>query len=235
MIQATENNNYLMYANTLFSFFSGLNEGEGGFLMRTMRAKFSGYEQREFLDYLYKVLYNLCTNGFLTPKDVDGNNVLEGWINLTAKGYDHLMGGPLEVNKVDLNRYIILSDTDNKQFDDLWSLIGEQTKAPFYLKGPTYLNMIRPYLTEYVSDYTTYIEERRQKELSTSRRVWYRELYLKVPQTRKVDFFADLSYAVSLSYYFKEDEDGGLFDERIDIVDEEIKKLLPECQSLVSI
>ena len=44
-------------------------------------------------------------------------------------------GGPLTVNKVDFNQYILLSDADNKQFDDLWQLISEKGKALFYIKG----------------------------------------------------------------------------------------------------
>lgn len=143
--------------------------------MRTMRGKYSGFNERQTLDYLYKILFNLCINGFLEPKDVNTQFPLDGWINLTAKGSDYMQGGPLTVNKVDFNRYIQLFDPGNKQFDDLWALIGEQDKAPFYIKGPTYLNMIRTYLKDYVSDYMTYMDERRQKELSASRRVWYRE------------------------------------------------------------
>lgn len=86
-------------------------------------------------------------------------------------------------------------------------MIGEESKAPFYIKGPTFLSMIRPYLTEYVSDYKTYIDERKNLGLSTSRRVWYKELFCKVPPNRRQDFLNDLSYAVFLSFYYPEDTD----------------------------
>lgn len=207
MITPEENTTYLHYANILFDYFKGCKAGQGVFLMRTMKATYSKYEQRWMLDYLYKILYNLCVNGYLEVKDVTSQFPFDEWISLTEKGYDYLHGGPLTVNKVDFSQFIDSKDSDNKQFDNLWPLIGEKDKAPFYLKGPTFLNMIRPYLDEGVSDYMTYMEERKQKELSTSRRVWYKELYTKVPKQKRMDFLSDLSYAVSLSYYFGEDSE----------------------------
>ena len=235
MIQPVENTNYIGYANILFNYFQGCTAGQGGFLMRTMRGKYSGFNDRQTLDYLYKILFNLCQNGFLEPKDTHSQYPLEGWINLTEKGCDYLHGGPLTVNKVDFNGYIQFSNPDNKQFDDLWALIGEQDKAPFYIKGPTYLNMIRPYLTVYVSDYMTYMDERRQKELSTSRRVWYRELFLNVPSSKRADFLSDLSYAVSLSYYYPEEadeDDMSMFEEKLDSVEKAFQEEVPQLPAL---
>ncbi len=207
MIQPQENTVYKAYADILFSYFKGYKEGEGGFLMRTMRGKYSGFQERVLLDYLYKVLFNLCVNDFLEAKDEHSQFPLDGWISLTSRGVDYMQGGPLTVNRVNLNQYVSLDKPDSQQFDELWSMIGDGQSAPFYIKGPTYLNMIRPYLTEYVSDYMTYMDERRNKELSTSRRIWYRELYLKVSQDKKADFLNDLSYAISLSFYYPESVD----------------------------
>lgn len=223
MITPEENTTYIQYANILFAYFKECQPGQGCFLMRTMRGRYKTIEQRQLLDYLNKVLFNLCVNGFLKPNDVTSLNPLHGQINLTEKGYDYMQGGPLAVNKIDFSQYLNLDDPDDKQYDDLWVLIGEKDKAPFYLKGPTYLNMIRPYLKDYVSEYTQYIEDRTQKRLSTSRRVWYRELYNNVPPQKKKDFLSDLSYAVSLSYYYKEDtEDDDLYNKQLETVKAEI-------------
>ncbi len=209
MIQAKENEVYLKYANVLFDFFRQANclAGQGGFLMRTMRTRYGDTGRRTFLGYLYKILFNLCQNGFLEAKD--GLNNLDGWINLTESGADYLQGGPLIVNKVNLSQYIDLDNDEKKQFDDLWSLIGKDGEAPFYIKGPTYHNMIRPYISDYLPDYNQYMEERRQKEKSTSRVIWYRELYLQVKPENREAFLSDLSYAISLSFYYPEqiDED----------------------------
>lgn len=235
MIQPKENTVYKAYADILFSYFRGCKEGEGCFLMRTVRGRYQSFDDRILLDFLYKVLFNLCVNDFLDAKDAHSQFPLDGWINLTTKGADYLQGGPLTVNKVNLNQYVSHDNSDARQFDELWSMIGEQEKAPFYLSGPTYLNMIRPYSTEYVSDYMTYMDERRNKGLSTSRRVWYKELFLKVPSEKREDFLNDLSYAVSLSFYYPEEVDEDykeLFNEKLELIGEQISQEVPQLPEL---
>jgi hypothetical protein len=154
---------------------------------------------------------------------------------LTKKGADYLQGGPLTVNKVNFNQYVDFNKTDAEQFDELWMMIGDENNAPFYIKGPTFLNMIRPYLNEYVGDYMTYIDKRRNKELSTSRRIWYRELYLKIPVDKREEFLNDLSYAVSLSYINPEEVDAdyvSLYNEKLDVVEAEFAKEVPQLPEL---
>ena len=234
MINPVENQNYLRYANIIFSHFEGFKEGEGCFLMRILRSKYRGIGLQEELNMLHKILYNLCVNDFLTPKD-EGENWMEGFICVTEKGADFLQGGPLIVNKVDFNQYIVNEDDVRKQFDDLWSLIGKQESAPFYIKGSVFLNMIRPYIKEYIGEYMDYMAERTDKGLSTSRRIWYKELYEKVPNGKRKDFLADLSYAVSLSFYFKDhsdDEFDELFLERLEAIDDEVSTVIPELPEL---
>ena len=234
MIQPKENTVYKAYADILFSEFKGYREGQGGFLMRTMRGRYRTMNERIVLDYLYKVLSNLCVNGYFEVED-KSQYPLEGFIKLTAKGADYLHGGSLTVNKVNFAQYVSLENSEPQQFDELWSMIGDQDCAPFYISGPSYLNMIRPYLTEYVSDYNTYMAERRNKDLPTSRRVWYKELYFKVPADKKSDFLADLSYVVSLSFYCPEavDEDyEKLYNESLDSIGEEFKNEVPHLPEL---
>lgn len=102
MIKAVENTVYKKYVDILFAFFKGNREGQGGFLMRTMRERYTRIEDRDLLNYLYKVLFNLCDNGFLDFKDKSSQFPLDGWINLTAKGADYLNGGPLTVIRLTL-------------------------------------------------------------------------------------------------------------------------------------
>ena len=234
MIQPKENTVYKAYADTLFSEFKGYREGQGGFLMRIMRSRYETIKDMVVLDYLYKVLYNLCVNGFFEVEE-GSQHPLDGFIKLTDKGVDYLHGGPLTVNKVSLAQYVSLNAPEPQQFDELWSMIGDEQYAPFYIKGPSFLNMIRPYLTEYVSDYMTYMDERRNKELPMSRRVWYKELYFKVPSDKKADFLADLSYMVSLSFYYPEAVDVDyeeLYNERLDSLGEEFKREVPQLPKL---
>ena len=199
------NNTYIGYADTVFSYFNGMKEHQGCFLMRTIRAQFRNLAQQETVVMLSKIIFNLCVNGYLYPKDSASQHPLEGFMALTQKGADYINGGPLSV-KVDLNQYVSQDSPILQQYEDLWSLIGDQKKAPFYVKGTMYVNMIRPYLTVAIGDYMAYMDYRRHKELSTSRRVWYRDLYELIPQERRSDFLGDLSYAISLSYYYTEEE-----------------------------
>lgn len=233
MIQPKENSNYKAYADILFSYFKGMKKGEGCFLMRIMRGKYKTLEDRQLLDYLYKVLFNLCVNDFLDAKDTQ--HPLEGWISLTEKGADYLQGGSLAVNKVNFNQYVDFAKSDTQQFDQLWEMIGEERCAPFYIKGPTYLNMIRPYLKTYISDYMSYMDERRNKELSTSRRIWYKELYLDVPSEKRSDFLNDLSYAVSLSFYYPEEVDEDyqeLFNAKLESIGEQLEREVPQLPAI---
>ena len=233
MIQPKENTNYKAYADILFSYFKGMKKGEGGFLMRTMRGRYRSMEDRQLLDYLYKVLYNLCVNGFLEAKD--SQHSLEGWISLTERGADYLQGGSLVVNKVNFNQYVDFTMPDAQQFDELWKMIGDEKCAPFYIKGPTYLNMIRPYLKTYVSDYVSYMDVRRNKKLSTSRRIWYKELYLDVPSDKRPDFLNDLSYVVSLSFYYPEEVDEDyqeMFNAKLESIGEQLEREIPQLPAI---
>lgn len=235
MIQPKENTVYKEYADILFSYFHGMKEGQGGYLMRTMRGKYQSLEDCQLLDYLYKVLYNLCVNDFLDAKDVSSQHPLEGWISLTFKGADYLNGGPLTVNKVDFNQYVNFNDPETKQYDDLWAMIGEESKAPFYIKGLTFLNMARPYLNNYVGDYMSYIDGRRKSGLFTSCRVWYRELYLDIPSDKREDFLCDLSYAVSLSYFYPEEVDEDyeeLFNAKLESISEQLAREVPQLPAI---
>ena len=55
MINPIENQNYLRYANTIFSYFDGCKEGQGCFLMRLLRTKYHGIGQQEELNMLHKI------------------------------------------------------------------------------------------------------------------------------------------------------------------------------------
>ena len=71
------------------------------------------------------------------------------------------------------------------------------------------------------------MDERRNKELSTSRRIWYKELYLDVLSDKKTDFLNDLSYAVSLSFYYPEEVDKDyqdLFNAELESIGEQFER-----------
>ena len=102
--------------------------------MRTMRGKYSGFNERQTLDYLYIILFNLCINGFLEPKDVNTQFPLDGWINLTAKGSDYMQGGPLTVNKVDFIDAPAKPLNDNETLELVNKMASSNEKVLFVLR-----------------------------------------------------------------------------------------------------
>ena len=226
-----ENNIYLSYVDELFSYFQGEKEGQGFFLMRALNAKYRSQHERARLNLLIIVLFNLVQNGFLVAKD----GTLDGWINLTRKGADYLNGGPMTVNKVNFCQYLQLDKDTRTQFEELWELIGSQDTAPFYIKGSVFLNMIKPYLPCRLPDYMQYMEDLRTQEKSTSRRVWYYDLYAQVPKDKIEEFLGDLAYSVEIGYYFKEDDYAELeeyVNERILQTEDLIQSTVPEMPEL---
>ena len=197
-----ENINYLSYVGEIFSYFQGEKEGQGCYLMRIIRTKYRSQHEMARYNLLRIVLFNLIQNGFLDTKE----KTLDNWIYLTPKGSDYLNGGPMIVNNVDFTQYLQLDKDKRTQFDELWELIGIQDTAPFYIKGPVFLNIIKPYLTCRLPDYLQFIEDLRTHEKPTSRRIWYYDLYSQLPKDKIVDFLEDLAYSVKIGYYFKEDD-----------------------------
>ena len=197
-----ENINYLSYVGEIFSYFQGEKEGQGCYLMRIIRTKYRSQHEMARYNLLRIVLFNLIQNGFLDTKE----KTLDNWIYLTPKGSDYLNGGPMIVNNVDFTQYLQLDKDKRTQFDELWELIGIQDTAPFYIKGPVFLNIIKPYLPCRLPDYLQFIEDLRTHEKPTSRRIWYYDLYSQLPKDKIVDFLEDLAYSVKIGYYFKEDD-----------------------------
>jgi len=231
-MEKVENKAYLEYADIIFSALGTTKEGTGCFAWRNIENNFRAIQERPKLEKLRLTLHNLCVNGFLDAKD----GKLEGWINLTQSGADYLAGGPLTVNKVDFKQYVDLNEPADVQFNNLWSMIGEQGIALFYIKGPTFLNMIKPYIKEeYIPEYMQYMEDRRKNEQSTSRRIWYRELYKKLPSVSIPSFLDDISYAVKITYFFKEDDDLELkeyVEKKLEQTEDLIQSCVPELPSL---
>lgn len=221
-----ENANYLSYVEEIFSYFQGEKEGQGCYLSRIISSKYRGQNEMARFNLLRIVLFNLIQNEFLDTKE----KTLDNWIYLTRKGADYLNGGPMTVNKVDFTHYLQLDKDTRTQFEELWDLIGSQDTAPFYIKGPIFLNIIKPYLPCRLPDYMQFIEDLRTQEKSTSRRIWYYDLYSQVPKDKIEDFLEDLSYSVEIGYYFKEDD----YAEIEEYVNERIQQTEDLIQSTVS-
>lgn len=201
------NNNYKIFVSKVFSFFEGYKVGQGLFLYRTLMAKRSEYSIEDY-QLMFFTIYNLIDQGYLIYKQGD-------FIVLTQDGYDYMQGEYMPSNKVNFNHIISSQKEPEARFEDLWLLIGKKDKALFYVTGPCFYNAIKPYLTNLHGDYNDYMEKLRDKELSTSRIKWYRNLYCQLSDEDSPLFFNDLSKEVEM--YYSDSQDRNDFDEYLSV------------------
>ncbi len=177
------------YIDYIMSFFTKMNckEGQGLFLLRTMDASVrrDGYTQ-ETINILHRVVRILLCNEYISTDEE------YHFFKLTEKGYQYTQGA----RDIPLNAFLYLvvdySSDANQLYNDIWLMIGKEETAPFYVKGPDFYNTIAPFLSMGVS-YTEYMVERRNKDLSTTRSVWYKELITKLSKEDLENFAKDLS------------------------------------------
>lgn len=193
------NNNYIKFVSKVFAFFEGCKAGQGLYLFRALQTKRQEHSLVEY-NLLVFTIYNLVDQGYLFYKQGD-------FIVLTQDGYDYMQGECMPYNKVGFNKLVSPKKSAEERFDDLWLLIGKEESALFYVKGPIFYNAIKPYLSNLHGDYSDYMEELRNKELSTSRIKWYRNLYCQLSVEESEMFLTDLSKEVELYYADAKNED----------------------------
>lgn len=186
------NKNYKTYIRYIFSFFKGMNVGQGGFFFRKINNdKALTQEQRSITTLL---TLNLIVTDYLTS-DEKGD-----FLKLTEKGYAYLQDADVETNNMQFAEVINCYDKGNPSFHTLWLLIGKEDSAPFYLSGSAYFNIINAYArTESVS-YQNYIDELRKNGESTSRSIWYKRLFDQIDKANINNFLNELSQKVREVY-----------------------------------
>ncbi len=186
------NENYIKYANKVFDYFINLNckVGEGGFYFRWLYSQ-AGKLKMDLINKMFMVAQNLIENGYLNRKDND-------FICLTQSGYDYTQGANLVCNSIDLTHYVNCSESDEKQFNQLWEIIGPDKTALFYVKGPDYYKVARSYVPNSFRNYMAYIHS--LGEDRQSRVLWYRELYLSISDDLKGAFLKELSDQIQTIY-----------------------------------
>lgn len=202
-MEKLENNTYLHYVATILSEFPLKESGHGCFLMRQITGKRGTKYTQEQIQTLTIVVWNLIDNNYLQSTD----DSINGFLKLTDPLVDYQYGAPIAVNKIDLASYIDGSPNRAINFESIWRIIGVENEAPFYVPGPLYFNMIRPYVpTGYVT-YSEYMKHRSEQGTGTSRRVWYKELFNALQEDQVTPFLQDLSYGITLLYHFVEKEE----------------------------
>lgn len=196
------NTTYKQLADYIFSFFKSCSApGQGLFLFRTLDAvaRKQGKTQAEIIIY-HIVIFNLLENGYL-----EADNESSPFVRLTEKGYNYMQGDDLVKSQINLKGYINLSDGNvDRIYNELWTIIGKENVAPFYVDGVTFFNTINPFVNISTS-YSTYIKELSDRKESTSRVSWFKTLFKQLGKSDIPTFLEDLS--LNISKFYSETDD----------------------------
>ena len=215
MIKKTENKNYIAYANEVFDYFKrmGPKPGKGGPYIKWLDGKRdpSILLHNKFLKHTAK---NLILTGYLDFKKPI-------MFFLTDRGYDYTQGGSLLCNSTDLTLFVDKELDANQQFNQLWEIIGDEKTALFYVDGPNYYEVAYTFTTSLPAGYTTYYKSLDKSR--TSRRVWFRELFLAIDKESRHRFLQSLSIRIQEMYeeFYPSHQDGL---DKLDELEELIEK-----------
>jgi hypothetical protein len=119
-------------------------------------------------------------------------------IRLTEKGYDYIYDDEKVESMLKLPWVfpdIIKPDWD-KAFFRLWRVIGPQDTATHYMGGSQFYKLIMELVDDIPPSYTLYIEERRKKNLSTSRVEYYKDLIDHLDEEQRKTLFANIQLSL---------------------------------------
>lgn len=126
---------------------------------------------------------------------VDSNGM---FIRLTDKGYDYIYDDEV-VNRIKSLPWVIppYGKTDwNVAYNHLWKIIGPSDNAQFYLSGPNYMKRICSLDDSICSSYGEFINDRRNKNLSTSRVDYFKELLMSLDDEKKYELFVNIQASI---------------------------------------
>ena len=188
-------NNLEKYINYIMSFYERQNcgVGQGLFLYRTMRgvAQRDGISQED-LQILYRIVHLLYCNEYLDVKSQD-------FFVLTEKGFQYIQGATDLPFESHLELVVDFEKDNTIFFQQLWWLIGKEEKAPFYVTGPMFYNIICHYITTEPT-YSLFIQKRTEQGFSTSRVAWFGELSNILPKGERERFLIDMSRKIDDEY-----------------------------------
>ena len=195
-------------AEEIFQLFRNVNcKDNEGFFMNALNAQVVfklNPKERELFDTVFVGLQALQ----YIKVDDDGS-----FIRLTKKGFNYIYDDAL-VEKMQVVPWIIPGYKNTNwiaAWNKLWKTIGDvPTELQYYYSGPRFLNTICEVDNSIESDYYKYIEYRNKKELSTSRKNYFRDLIdgLEVEKRYELYVLIQLSFedSVFTSTVTKKDE-----------------------------
>lgn len=139
-------------------------------------------------------LFFIVFNGLIFTGYFTYENTSPECIRLTEKGYDFIYDDD-KVAAMLQKPWVIpqVDKTDwDKAFYKLWKVIGPQDTATHYIGGSQFYKFIMALCDDIPPSYTLYIEQRRKKDLSTSRVEYYNDLINHLDEEKRKELYVNI-------------------------------------------
>ncbi len=176
-------------------------------MMRSIRlgviAKLNPKEKEIF----FTVFNGLIFTGYFTYEKTSPE-----CIRLTEKGYDYIYEN--EQVEIMLKTPWVIPTVDNTNWDKayfkLWKIIGPQDTAIHYVGGSKFYKLIMDLCDDIPPSYSQYIADRREKDLSTSRVDYFKDLINHLEEDKRKDFYVNIQLFIEDNNFQKENTDDEL-------------------------
>ncbi len=141
-----------------------------------------------------KEIFHTVLNGLIFTGYYTYHSDSPECIRLTEKGYDYIYDED-KVAEMKQKPWVIPSvhETNwDKAYLKLWKTIGPQETATHYVGGSQFYKLILELADDIPPTYSQFIEERRQKELSTSRVDYYKDLVNHLDEEKRTEFYVNM-------------------------------------------
>lgn len=139
-------------------------------------------------------LFNIVCNGLIFTGYFTYKSDSPEFLVLTEKGYNYIYDDD-KVAAMLQKPWVIpqVDKTDwDKAFYKLWKVIGPQDTATHYIGGSQFYKFIMTLCDDIPSSYTLYYEQRKKKDLSTSRVDYYNDLINHLDEEKRKELYVNI-------------------------------------------
>jgi hypothetical protein len=119
-------------------------------------------------------------------------------ICLTEKGYDYIYDDD-KIEVITQKPWVIpeVKNTDwDKAYNRLWRIIGPHEGAIHYIGGSKFYKFVFDLCDDIPPTYSEYIEQRKNKNLSTSRSVYYKDLIDQLDAEKRFELYVNIQLSI---------------------------------------
>lgn len=176
-------------------------------MMRTIRFGVIDKLNPKEKEIFFTVFNGLIFTGYFTYEQTSPE-----CIRLTEKGYDYIY----ENEQAELmlkTPWVIpaVKDTNwDKAYFKLWKIIGPQDSAIHYVGGSKFYKLIMDLCDDIPPSYSQYIADRKEKELSTSRVDYYKDLINHLEEDKRKQFYVNIQLFIEKNNSLNDNTNDGL-------------------------